>query len=166
MIGGDPKAQPELVELYSYRLKLSSWGLPGRKPKSLKVKAKGNTGYQPKKPINSEKLGIDGTHSEIVADQPKHLSAAPAGVPKTVSDAMLMAKVRGRIGMGISRANAIAEVAKGDNVSTSKVEKAYDCRASIKVRLSVNLDETAPCVACRREGVARLTTGHTRRAIF
>ena len=33
------------------------------------------------------------------------------------------------------------------------------CRASIKVRLSVNLDETAPCVA-------RLTTGHTRRAIF
>ena len=151
MIGGDPKAQPELVELYSYRLKLSSWGLPGRKPKSLKVKAKGNTGYQPKKPINSEKLGIDGTHSEIVADQPKHLSAAPAGVPKTVSDAMLMAKVRGRIGMGISRANAIAEVAKGDNVSTSKVEKAYDCRASIKVRLSVNLDETAPCVACRRE---------------
>jgi len=33
MIDGDPKTDPELMQRYRYRLKIVSWGLPGRKPK-------------------------------------------------------------------------------------------------------------------------------------
>ena len=126
MIGGDPKAQPELVELYSYRLKLSSWGLPGRKPKSLQVKAKGNVGYKPKKWADSQTPGIEVKQSEVADGRSEHVSAAPTSVPKRGSDGMLAVKVRALVKRDVSRANAIAEVAKEYRISESKVAKAYD----------------------------------------
>ena len=128
MLDGNPKTQPELVERYSYRLKLSSWGLPGRKSKALQVKAKSNTSYKPKRRVGSATAAVRGTQSEAAANGLEHIFAASTGDPKKVSDAMLMVKVRGRIKMGISRATAIAEVAKDHNVSVSRVEKAYDTR--------------------------------------
>ena len=126
MLDGNPKTQPELVERYSYRLKLSSWGLPGRKPKTLQVKAKSNTRYKPKRRVSSATPAVDGTQSEVAVNRLEHIFAASTGDPKKVSDAMLMAKVRVRISPKVSRENAIAEVAKEFGVSTSKVAKAYD----------------------------------------
>jgi hypothetical protein len=48
LLDGDPKANPELPQLYPYRLKIASWGNAGRKPKGSRAKAKSNSGYRRK----------------------------------------------------------------------------------------------------------------------
>ena len=50
MLDGDPKANPELLRLYPYRLELASWGNAGRKPKASRAKAKSNPNYKHKLP--------------------------------------------------------------------------------------------------------------------
>ena len=122
MIGRGAEGHAEVASTYSSRLVLQSWGIKGRKPLSSKAKPKGHPFYKPQ----NTRLDL---HRAAQNRQMKNGTIGDAEIiiqsnkPNKVFLALMVIR---RLARGMSRFEAVNEVAEAYRISYSDVEKAFD----------------------------------------